>query len=158
MELTDEVISAKPTSAEQQPSALTKGHISPCACPFLTQLFTSFLSSMSSQAAQLSHAHASLHHMWQILSGTYVDSAHLLQPSARSLVAPRKLPHLLEQPSSETPCHHIVKNLCPLNLLLLLFCTATQFVPSSVRAILDDYLSIVLDLALKFGGTGFYSY
>eukprot|EP00064_Thunnus_orientalis_P021744 superscaffoldBa00006815_g21912 len=96
----------------------------------------------------------------QFLSGNYVDLAQLLKPSvidtdqireAQINFGSMQLRHSLPSQSKD--------------LTLTEFAFAFSFYRDVIcsafptrRAELDDYLSIVLEMALRFGGTGFYSY
>lgn len=97
----------------------------------------------------------------QIIAGNYVDLALLLLPSLATTSQPREL-----QTSSGLPAHLSLslpsrsKDLTPLEFAAA-FSLYRDILCSSFperRAELDDYMSIILDLALRFGGTGFYSY
>lgn len=97
----------------------------------------------------------------QILAGNYVDLALLIQPSLAAALQPRELLSgtgstaalAQSQPSRS-------KNLTPTEFAIAfsIYRDILCAVYADRRAELDDYLSLVLDLAYRFGGTSFYSY
>ncbi|XP_067472440.1 uncharacterized protein [Thunnus thynnus] len=95
----------------------------------------------------------------QILSGNYIDLAQLLKPSVIDTNQIREvqtnfgsvqLRHSPSQSKDLTPTEFAFA----FSLYHDVICSAFPI----RRAELDEYLSIVLDMALRFGGTGFYSY
>ncbi|KAK7879501.1 hypothetical protein WMY93_033783 [Mugilogobius chulae] len=96
----------------------------------------------------------------QILSGIYVDLALLILPSLFDASQARET-HTQGFPAvmlQGTPSKS--KDMTPTEFALA-FSSYRDIICSvypSRRAELDDYLSIILDLALRFGGTGFYQY
>eukprot|EP00064_Thunnus_orientalis_P020767 superscaffoldBa00005897_g20915 len=84
--------------------------------------------------------------------GASSNSPHRQLTPSRRLPAPGSSAAILPLPQQ----HHLSSRLHPfITFLLSLLHYTNRF---SLRAELDDYLSIVLDMALHFGGTGFYSY
>ena len=96
----------------------------------------------------------------QILSGNYVDLSQLLHPSIIDSTQPRELltnfgPVQLRQPQPTRSKDLTATEFAfAFSLYHDVVCSAFP----SRRAELDDYLSLVLDMALRFGGTGFYAY
>ncbi|KAI3368526.1 hypothetical protein L3Q82_025538 [Scortum barcoo] len=92
----------------------------------------------------------------KILVGNYIDLALLIQPSAHTITSfgEPPTPQVAAQP--KPPSHSRV--LTPLEFAFSLYRDTICSVFPNRRAELDDYLSIILDLALRFGSTGFYTY
>ncbi|XP_030253189.1 uncharacterized protein LOC115569298 [Sparus aurata] len=96
----------------------------------------------------------------QILTGNYVDLAHLIHPSTCNPQVPRELQTVLGPIALKQPLSTRSKELTPVEFTLS-FSLYRDIICSSFperRQELDDYLSLVLDLALRFGGNGFYTY
>ncbi|KAK0144268.1 hypothetical protein N1851_017354 [Merluccius polli] len=96
----------------------------------------------------------------QILSGNYVDLAQLIHPSTCNPHIPRELQTSLGTFQLKQPLTTHSKELTApeftfaFSLFRDIICSAFP----DRRSELDDYLSLTIDLALRFGGSGFYSY
>ncbi|KAK0136681.1 hypothetical protein N1851_027128 [Merluccius polli] len=96
----------------------------------------------------------------QILSGNYVDLAQLIHPSTCNPHIPRELQTSLGTFQLKQPLTTHSKELTApeftfaFSLFRDIICSAFP----DRRSELDDYLSLTIDLALRFGGNGFYSY
>ncbi|KAK0147814.1 hypothetical protein N1851_012504 [Merluccius polli] len=96
----------------------------------------------------------------QILAGNYVDLAHLIHPSTCNPHIPRELQTALGPIELKQPLSTRSKELTAVEFALS-FSLYHDIICSSFpdrRQELDDYVSLVLDLALRFGGNGFYNY
>ncbi|XP_049902504.1 uncharacterized protein LOC126391655 [Epinephelus moara] len=95
----------------------------------------------------------------QILSGNYVDLAQLIQPSFFDSSQPRELQTVLGPVPLKQSLPARSKDLTPVEFALAfsLFCDVICSAFPYRRSELDNYLSIVLDMALRFGGAGFYT-
>ncbi|XP_027136074.1 uncharacterized protein LOC113746034 [Larimichthys crocea] len=96
----------------------------------------------------------------QILSGNYVDLAQLIHPSTHNPHIPRELQTALGTFQLKQPLTTHSKELTAPEFTLA-FSLYRDVICSAFpdrRSELDDYLSLIIDLALRFGGNGFYSY
>ena len=96
----------------------------------------------------------------QILTGNYVDLAQLIHPTSTNPHVPRELPTSFGPWELKQPVPARSKDLTvaefafAFSLYRDVICSAFP----DRRSELDNYLSLILDLALRFGGNGFYSY
>ena len=97
----------------------------------------------------------------QILNGGYIDLAELIQPSisdphrTRDLLTPLGLLAQLRQPlPSRSKDLTAAEFAFAFSLYRDVVCSSYP----SRRTELDQYLTLILDLAIRFGGTGFYNY
>lgn len=88
----------------------------------------------------------------QILASNYIELAQLLQPSLISIRQPRELQTSLGPMQLSHPIPS--KNLTPTTFALIF----SIFHDIICRPELDDYLSIILDMEVCFGGTSLYNY
>ncbi|TKS86208.1 Titin [Collichthys lucidus] len=96
----------------------------------------------------------------QILAGNYVDLAQLIYPSTHNPHIPRELQTALGTFQLKQPLTTHSKELTAPEFTLA-FSLYRDVICSAFpdrRSELDDYLSLTIDLALRFGGNGFYSY
>ncbi|KAE8295201.1 hypothetical protein D5F01_LYC06127 [Larimichthys crocea] len=96
----------------------------------------------------------------QILSGNYVDLAQLIHPSTYNPHIPRELQTALGTFQLKQPLTTHSKELTApeFTLAFSLYRDVIRSAFPDRRSELDDYLSLIIDLALRFGGNGFYSY
>ncbi|XP_042284038.1 protein transport protein SEC31-like [Thunnus maccoyii] len=96
----------------------------------------------------------------QILTGNYIDLAQLIHPTSINPHIPRELLTLFGPLGLKPPLPARSKDLTvaefafAFSLYRDIICSAFP----DRRSELDDYLSLILDLALRFGGNGFYTY
>ncbi|XP_044217636.1 uncharacterized protein LOC122989025 [Thunnus albacares] len=96
----------------------------------------------------------------QILTGNYIDLAQLIHPTSINPHIPRELLTLFGPSELKQPLPARSKDLTvaefafAFSLYRDIICSASP----DRRSELDDYLSLILDLALRFGGNGFYTY
>ncbi|KAL0194682.1 hypothetical protein M9458_008254, partial [Cirrhinus mrigala] len=96
----------------------------------------------------------------QILTGNYIDLAHLLQPSLINVSQPRELQTSQGIMQLSHTINSRSKDLTPTEFALA-FSIYREIICSVYpdrRTELDDYLYIILDMAVRFGGNGFYNY
>ncbi|KAL1276499.1 hypothetical protein QQF64_036122 [Cirrhinus molitorella] len=96
----------------------------------------------------------------QILSGNYIDLAHLLQPSLINISQPTELQTSQGVMQLSHTINSHSKDLTPTEFALAfsIYRDIICSVYPDRRTELDDYLSVILDMAVCFGGTGFYNY
>ncbi|KAJ4929368.1 hypothetical protein JOQ06_004977 [Pogonophryne albipinna] len=96
----------------------------------------------------------------QILLGNYVDLVQLLQPSIIDTSQPREIQTNLGLVQLRNPSPTRSKNITPTEFALAfsLYRGVICSVYPTRRTELDEYLRIELDMALRFGGLGFYTY
>ncbi|KAE8284670.1 hypothetical protein D5F01_LYC18008 [Larimichthys crocea] len=96
----------------------------------------------------------------QILSGSYVNLAQLIHPSTYNPHIPRELQTALGTFQLKQPLttHSSQLTAPKFTLAFSLYCDVICSAFPDRRSELDDYLSLIIDLALRFGGNGFYSY
>ncbi|XP_067435007.1 uncharacterized protein [Thunnus thynnus] len=96
----------------------------------------------------------------QILTGNYIDLAQLIHPTSINPHISRELltsfgPLELKQPlPARSKDLTVAEFAFAFSLYRDIICSAFP----NRRSELDDYLSLILDLALRFGGNGFYTY
>ena len=96
----------------------------------------------------------------QILLGNYVDLAQLLHPSIIDTSQPREIQTNFGLVQLQNPSPQRSKDLTPAEFALAfsLYRDVICSVYPTRRPELDEYLRIELDMALRFGGSGFYTY
>ncbi|TKS78115.1 hypothetical protein D9C73_013059 [Collichthys lucidus] len=96
----------------------------------------------------------------QILAGNYVDLAQLIHPSTHNPHIPRELQTALGTFQLKQPLTTHSKELTAPEFTLAFSLYRDVICPAfpDRRSEPDDYLSLIIDLASRFGGNGFYSY